>query len=64
MSISEPAKFVTLLESDLPKLIMAGPLSSRTTYTLRVDGPWGVKELRALLQMLTAQIEILEEPKP
>lgn len=53
---------VKLLESDLPKLVAAGPLSAATTYTLRVEGPFGPQEAKALLKLLTLQIEILEQP--
>lgn len=55
-------KTVTLLESDLPKLVMSGILSKSTAFTLRVDGPFGVREAQSILRLMQAQIEILELP--
>ncbi|HBG30759.1 MAG TPA: hypothetical protein DDW98_09040 [Gammaproteobacteria bacterium] len=55
------AKKVSFLESDLPKLVCSGPLSLRTTYTLRVDGPWGETEARNLRKILDLHIKCLSE---
>ena len=57
---------ISLLESDLPKLVIAGALSKSTTFTLRVEGPWTKKAALSLLKLLTIQIEIIDdgEEKP
>ena len=59
--MSEERKIVTYLESDLPKLIMCGRASSRTGFSLRLDGPVTAKELKAVVRMIEAQIQLLEE---
>lgn len=55
-------RIVTLLESDLPKFICSGKLSNSTGFTLRVDGPFGKREAKALMHLLAVQMEVLSEP--
>lgn len=54
-------KTVTLLEADLPRLILSGFLSKRTQFTLRIDGPVDDKSFDALMKLLAVQQEILRE---
>lgn len=55
---------IHLLRSDLPKYVLSGPLTAVTTYTIHVTGPWGSREVRNLIRMLTLQAEWLEEDEP
>ena len=55
---------VTVLQSDLPKLVIAGQLSMRTSFSLRVDGHFEGREMAALTKIIAAQLEILAEPNP
>jgi hypothetical protein len=50
---------VTLLESDLSKLVCSGQLSKTSRFTLQVDGPFGDREARALMHLLGVQMEVL-----
>jgi hypothetical protein len=52
---------IRLLQSDLPKYVLSGPLSLSTVYSLNVTGPWGSREIRNLIRMLSLQAEWLEE---
>lgn len=54
-------RMVTLLESDLPKLIMVGHASPKTSYSVRVDGPVSSKELRNIIRMIELQAVFLED---
>ena len=58
--MSETQK-VTLLESDLPKMVCSGQLSKATSFTLRVEGPFTQREAKALLFYMQAQIDVLSE---
>jgi hypothetical protein len=62
--MNDQIRYVTLLESDLPKLIFAGQLSKRTSFQIRVDGPFEAHEQTAVRAMLDAQLAILQEPSP
>lgn len=53
--MSENTKLVTLLKSDLPKTIMAGPCSSETTFTLHVQGPFSSREASNIIALLELQ---------
>ena len=52
---------VTLMQSDLPRCVIAGALSMRTTFSLRVDGYFDAKERIALMKMIQAQLDVLDE---
>lgn len=52
-------RFVTLLEAHLPKLICTGQLSKTSSFTLRVDGPFGEREAASLMHLLSVQMEVL-----
>jgi hypothetical protein len=67
--MSEPestqVRRVTLLESDLPKMVCSGQLSKKTRFTLAVDGPFGESEARQLLRLLSVQMSVLaDESEP
>ncbi len=50
---------VTLLETDLPKLVIAGQLSRRTSFQVCVYGFFDAKEQQALMRILSAQLDVL-----
>lgn len=52
---------ISLLESDLPKHVLRGSLSMKTTFRLHLDGPCTVVELRRLVRLLQVQIDVLAE---
>jgi len=52
---------VTLLESDLSKTVLKGWLSSRTSFVVTIEGPFGEKEGAALLRLLGAQMDVLAD---
>ncbi len=54
-------KRVTLLESDLPKMVFKGWLSTRTSFVVTIDGPFGEKECAALLRLLGVQLEVMAD---
>lgn len=43
---------VKLLDSDLPKCVVSGPLSRTTTYALHMTGPVNVREIDNLIKIL------------
>lgn len=43
---------IRLLDSDLPKIVLSGPLSRSTTYALHITGPVNVQELDNLIKIL------------
>lgn len=43
---------VKLLDSDLPKCVLSGPLSRTTTYALHMTGPVNVQEFNNLIKIL------------
>ena len=43
--------------SDPERVVLAGPLSRKTTYALHVNGPYGAREIENLLRMLNLQLE-------
>ena len=53
-------QMVTLLESDLPKMICSGPVSRRTMFSLRVDGPFSFKNAPRLLAIIKANLDMLD----
>lgn len=59
--MNEAVKMVKLLESDLPKFILRGFLSSATTYALHVSGPVHVREIDNLIRILQLNREWLKE---
>lgn len=59
--MAEQHRIVRLIESDLPKFVLAGPVSLRTTYSLQVTGPWGSREIKNLIRLLELQAEWLVE---
>lgn len=59
--MNELSEKVYLLQSDLPKMVLAGPLSKKTTFRLDVNGPWTAKEAKNLLKMISIHIEIMDE---
>lgn len=52
-------RFVTLLEARLPKLICTMQLSKTSSFTLRVDGPFGEREAASLMRLLSVQVGVL-----
>lgn len=46
---------VKILDCDLPKYVLTGPLSRETMYTLNVSGPWRPKEINNLIAALELQ---------
>lgn len=50
---------VKLLDCDLPKLVLSGPLSRTTTYALHMTGPVNVRELDNLIKVLQLNREWL-----
>lgn len=55
------AQKVFLLESDLPKMVCAGQLSNRTSFQVRIDGPFGKQEADVLMKLLAAQMEVFDD---
>lgn len=54
---SQEPKILTLLEADLPKIVMSGFVSKRTTFHLRVVGPFGSKEINNLIRQLQLHLQ-------
>jgi hypothetical protein len=52
---------VKYLDCDLPKLVMSGPLSRNTLYTLHVTGPWRIREAENLIAVLQLHLDWLRE---
>lgn len=46
---------VKLLDCDLEKVVLAGPLSRNTTFSLHITGPWTDKEAANLIKQLELQ---------
>jgi hypothetical protein len=51
MSVTQIER-VKLLDSDLPKCVLSGPLSRTTTYVLHMTGPVNVREFDNLIKVL------------
>ena len=49
-------KHVSLLESDLPKILATGYLSSKTRFSLHISGPFEDRERELLMKMLGVQV--------
>lgn len=52
---------IRLLDSDLPKIVLSGPLSRSTTYALHITGPVNVQELDNLIKILQLNRDWLRE---
>ncbi len=52
---------VKLLDCDLQKCVLSGPLSRTTTYALHVTGPWHSTEIDKLIRLLQLQREWLDK---
>lgn len=46
---------VKLLDCDLPKIVLAGPLSRKTTFALHITGPYSDVEATNLIRLLELQ---------
>ena len=57
-------KAVTFLAADLPKLVLSGPASKRTTFALHVTGPVDRKELENIIEVIKLQVTFLENTEP
>lgn len=59
MTIDTHYQVVKILDCDLPKYVLTGPLSRDTMYTLNISGPWRTKEINNLIAALELQREWL-----
>lgn len=55
-----PYEKIKVIDCDVPRLVLSGPLSRTTAYTLYINGPWRSKEITNLIESLEMQRQWLE----